>query len=325
MKTPKIIIGQSDSLILNGFSQAMAHGAYEVHIAPNGDRILELVRMGVCPDLVLMESSLVDPDPFSICKQLKSNPDLNTIPILLVMKGDQENELNKALQAGFDDILMSSVHSNVLQARVQSLLRLKFLTDESDDGESVLYTLTRTIEAKDPYTLGHADRVAQFAVELGKACGAGVKDLETLRKGGMLHDLGKIAIPDAILLKPGRYTPEEFDIMKRHPTLGCDICHRLKSVKSALPLIKHHHEKLDGSGYPDGLKGDQISPFVRMVTIVDIYDALRSQRTYKEAFSLEKSFKIMWEEADKGWWDKDILARWEKLVRSKNGNPSEAV
>ena len=198
--------------------------------------------------------------------------------------------------------------------RLRSLLGL----DQGEDSESILHTLSRAIEAKDPYTLGHADRVSQYAIELGRSLGVNNADLNTLHRGGLLHDIGKIAIPDAILLKPGKYTDEEFTAMKQHPVLGCEICQKLRSVQDALPIIRHHHERLDGSGYPDGLHGNSISPLVRIVTIVDIYDALRSRRTYKEAFSIDISFKIMWEEAEKGWWDKDVLAHWEKLIRSKN-------
>jgi putative two-component system response regulator len=142
------------------------------------------------------------------------------------------------------------------------------------------------------------------------------KDINTLRKGGKLHDIGKIAIPDSILLKPGRYSPEEYTTMKAHPVVGCDICERLRSVSDALPLIRFHHERLDGSGYPDGLKNGAISPLVRIMSIVDIFDALRSVRVYKEAYSIDKTFEVMWEEAHKGWWDKDILTSWESLVRS---------
>jgi putative two-component system response regulator len=243
------------------------------------------------------------------------------IPVVLLAPEAEPAQQVSAMEAGFDDIVTGLLDTDVLMGRVRALLRLRFLSEE-DDAETVLYTLARTIEAKDPHTLGHADRVAQYATQLGVALGANAVDLEILRKGGMLHDIGKIAVPDAILLKPGRYTPEEFSIMKRHPVLGCEICQKLRSVQDALPLIRHHHERLDGSGYPDGLWGEAISPLVRIVTLVDIYDALRSQRSYKEAFSIDKSFQIMWEEANKGWWDKTVLGAWEKIVRAKPQPPS---
>ncbi len=173
------------------------------------------------------------------------------------------------------------------------------------------------IELKDPYTLGHADRVGQYAKELGFAMNLSQHELTTLHKGAFLHDIGKIAIPDNILTKPGKYDADEFNIMKQHPVLGCHICEKIPAVNDALPLIRHHHEKLDGSGYPDGLSGDKISSLVRAISIVDIYDALRSKRSYKEAFNIDQTFNIMWQEANKGWWDKDILKIWETLVRAK--------
>ena len=198
--------------------------------------------------------------------------------------------------------------------RLRSLLNPK----KGEDTESILNTLSRAIEAKDPYTLSHAERVSQYAVDLGSSLGVSADDLNTLRKGGLLHDVGKIAISDEILLKPGKFSDEEFMTMKKHPVLGCEMCAKLSSLQDALPIIRHHHERLDGSGYPDGLQGKAISPLVRIVTVVDIYDALRSRRSYKEPFSVDLSFKVMWEEAGKGWWDKGVLAHWEKLIRSKN-------
>lgn len=173
------------------------------------------------------------------------------------------------------------------------------------------------IELKDPYTRGHADRVSFYAEKLGLAMKLTQSEVDTLHKGAFLHDVGKIAIPDSVLTKPGRYTPEEYGIMKQHAILGYHICEKIPEVADALSLIRHHHERLDGSGYPDGLFQDQISALVRTVSIVDVYDALRSKRSYKEAFTIDQTFQIMWEEANKGWWDKDILRTWERLVRAQ--------
>ena len=315
MRHPKIVIGQTDSRLSQLLHVLVASGDYETHITDRGERVMEIIHLGSPPDLLVLETTLLDPDSLSLCQTLKQNPIYTAIPILIVdIAGDADE--NKYVSAGADDIIAGPLHAETLIARVKSLLRLKTIVDERDDAETVLNALARTLEAKDPYTLGHADRVAQYAVELGKMLGVNAYDSQILRKGGMLHDLGKIAIPDAILLKPGRYTQEEFAIMKRHPVLGCEICGKLRTMRDALPLIRHHHEKLDGSGYPDGLRGEALSPLVRIISIVDIYDALRSQRSYKEAFTVDKSFEIMWQEVEKGWWDRGVLTAWEKLVRS---------
>lgn len=268
------------------------------------------------PELIIVDGTIENSVALDLCRTIKTDPDLSLIPILAV-----EMKKNGLKRADFeavqcDDILPFPVESDSFAFRVKSLLRLRRVTAGLDNAENVLYTLARTLEAKDPYTMGHMDRVAFFAVELGKALGVHGHDLETLRKGGLLHDVGKIAIPDAILLKPGKYTEEEFAVMKKHPLLGCQICEKLRSIKDTLPLIRHHHERLNGTGYPDRLGGDQIPQLVRIVTIVDIYDALRSRRVYKQAFSLDKSFQIMWEEVEKGWWDRHVLKTWEKSVRS---------
>jgi len=225
------------------------------------------------------------------------------------------------LAAGIVLILLwaRSIDIGELLARIKSLLRMKSLTDELEDAEVVLFTLARTIEAKDQYTLGHADRVGRFALALGKALSLDTRKLELLRKGGILHDIGKLGVPDAILQKEGPLDKDEWETMRKHPTIGCDICSRLKVMQEIIPIIRHHHERLDGTGYPDGIKGSKIPDVVRIVSMVDIYDALTSRRSYKEAFAPAKALRILHEEVDRGWWDGNILKIWEELVR-KNGN-----
>lgn len=323
MKIANVIVGQARSPRRPGpdlrefLGLLSSHGEYRVQVADSGEQVLDLMRQPPLPDVLIIENSLENPDVRVVCHALKLDPALSLVPILMIANSNHQAGEPWPLLSGCDDILIAPIDARALLARVSSLIRLKSLYDELDSTESVLATLARAIEAKDPYTLGHADRVSHFAVELGKALRVGGFELEVLRKGGLLHDVGKIAIPDAILLKPGKYTPEEFGLMKRHPVAGCEICAQLKSVREALPIIRHHHERLDGTGYPDGLKNAEIPALVRVVSIVDIYDALRSKRTYKEAFSIDQSFQILWEEVAKGWWDKDILAVWEKIVRSQ--------
>lgn len=322
MKTASIVIAHSASSTPEYVHPLVQKNGFRVQLVERGTDVISLAHDVVLPDLIVMEDTLRDPDVRTVCRSVKANPKTSKIPVLILSSDNTQSD--DFLASGCDDLLFHPVNDATLAARVGALIRLRGLDMEYEDTESVLYTLTRTIEAKDSYTMGHADRVAAYAVDLGRAMGASGRELLVLRKGGMLHDIGKIAIPDAILMKPGTYTAEEFSVMKRHPILGCEICEKLRSMADALPLIRHHHERLDGTGYPDGLQGDQISPAVRIVTIVDIYDALRTKRAYKEAFSIERSFEIMWEEANKGWWDKTILSAWEKFITSKKAGSAES-
>lgn len=314
----KIIILQTNSSVTAQLGPILQANGYTIETVDHADGIVERLVDGSPPDLLLVDCNLGEPGFSEICRALKNDPEFTTVPILAVETEKMTPQLDALIDAGCDDILCHPVDAASFLMRVRALVRLRKKLIRLDDAESVLYALARGLEAKDPYTQGHMDRVASYAVELGKRLGVHGRDLEILRKGGMLHDVGKIAIPDAVLTKPGRYTPEEFAVMKKHPALGCQICEKLRSINDCLPIIRHHHERLDGTGYPDGLKGPEIPMLVRIVTVVDIYDALRSKRSYKEAFGVERSFEILWQEAGQGWWDRDVVAAWEKAVRERS-------
>lgn len=315
MKPANVVVCGNHAVFLGPFPSLM-NGAFRLYPVQTASELHKALEESSRPDLVILQVPFADIDAAEFCHQLKGTPDLCMIPVLLVSTEPETLPQQIALDTGCDDLLVDPIDPSVLAVRAQSLLRLKFLADAREDVDTVLFTLARTIEAKDQYTQGHAERVGRYAEELGRSLGLSSREQSLLRKGGMLHDIGKIGIPDSILLKPGRYSADEYDVMKRHPMLGCEICKKLKTVHEALPMIRHHHEKLDGSGYPDGLRDDEIPPLVRAVSIVDIYDALRSRRSYKEAYPIDRSLEILWEEAEKGWWDKDILSCWEKVVRS---------
>src|SRR6266849_1190926 len=221
------------------------------------------------------------------------------------------------------DLLLLDVNKPVareqLIARVRSLLRLKAFTDELERAEAVLFTLARSIEGKDPYTQGHCERLADYSARLGEHMGMPAEEIRALRRAGIVHDIGKVAVPDSILLKPSRLTRSEQVILRLHPVVGERICASLKSFQLVLPIIRHHHEKMDGSGYPDGLRGEQIPRAVRVLQVVDGYDALSTRRPYKPALSAAAAFDVMKSEVKKGWWDPEVLAAFEKLIKAGDG------
>ena len=215
---------------------------------------------------------------------------------------------------GADDFLSKPVNKQELLARVHSLLKLKQFTNDLDNAETVLSSLALSIEAKDPYTEGHCDRLAKYSVALGEKLGLPEELRTALRRGGLVHDIGKLSVPEHILLKPGPLTPEERKIMEQHTIAGERICAPLRTFRHVLPIIRHHHEKLDGSGYPDGLRGEQIPLTARILQIADIYDALTTERPYKKALPTQEAFAIMRQEVKRGWWDGSILDEFKAVV-----------
>src|ERR1700684_1788454 len=288
---------------------------FKVITVPDGaSAFLELTRAEV--DLVLMDVMMPDLSGFEICDKIKSDPETCLIPVVLITSLSEKEDRIEGIKAGADDFLTRPVDRTELLARVRSLLKLKQRTDELERAESVLFTLARSIEGKDPYTHGHCERLADYSARLGEQLGLAEDQIAALRRAGIVHDVGKIAVPDAVLLKPGRLTPEEWAIIREHPVVGERICAPMKSFRYVLPIIRHHHEKLDGSGYPDGLRGNAIPVTARVLQIVDVYDALTTERPYKKALSITDALETMAQEVAKGWWDPDIFQHFARLVSS---------
>jgi putative two-component system response regulator len=285
-----------------------------ITVSGGADVIQELVRTPV--DLVLMDVMMPGLSGFQACEKIKNNPDTYLIPVILITALCDRQDRIEGIKVGADDFLSRPVDRAELLARVRSLLRLKHRTDELERAESVLFSLARSIEGKDPYTHGHCERLADYSARLGQQLGLAEDQITALRRAGIVHDVGKIAVPDAILLKPGRLTPDEWTIIREHSAVGERICAPLKSFRFVLPIIRHHHEKLDGSGYPDGLRGDAIPIAARVLQIVDVYDALTTDRPYKKAFSITDALQTMKEEVSQGWWDPHIFDQFERLVRT---------
>jgi putative two-component system response regulator len=291
-----------------------SQGFNVITVADGEEVIHELNKTNI--DLVLMDVMMPRLTGFQTCEKIKNNADTYLIPVILITALSDRQDRIEGIKAGADDFLSRPVDRTELLARVRSLLRLKYRTDELERAESVLFSLARSIEGKDPYTHGHCERLAEYSARLGEQLGLPEDQIVALRRAGIVHDVGKIGVPDAILLKPGRLTPDEWTIMREHSVIGERICAPLKSFRLVLPIIRHHHEKLDGTGYPDGLRGESIPITARVLQIVDVYDALTTERPYKKAFSITDALQTMKEEVSKGWWDPQLFDQFERLART---------
>jgi putative two-component system response regulator len=236
------------------------------------------------------------------------------IPVVLVTAMQETDAKIRGLEVGADDFLTRPVNPPELHARVRSLLRLKRYTNDLESADSVIKSLALTIEARDRYTNGHCQRLAAYGAALGHALGLVEEDIAALECGGFLHDIGKVGIPDAVLLKPGRLTAEEYDLMKRHTVIGDQLCEGLRSLQRARPIVRHHHERRDGSGYPDGLGGDDIPLLAQIMSIVDVFDAATTPRPYKPAAPAQRATEELTEEVERGWRRGDLVEAFLSLA-----------
>jgi putative two-component system response regulator len=267
----------------------------------------ELEIQREAPDLILLDVVMPGKTGYELCRELKEDSKTRLIPIVMITGLSAHEDRLKGIEAGADDFLTKPISPEELFARVSSLLKLKEFTDELETVDSVLCTLGLSVESRDPYTEGHCERLARNATDLGRFLGMEEESIVALRRGGYLHDLGKIAVPDEILKKGSDLTPAEWAIMKQHPVTGETICRPLKSLRLVLPIIRHHHEHSDGSGYPDGLREKEIPLLPRILQVVDIYDALRTERPYKPALTHEDAAVTMRREARIGLWDAELV------------------
>ncbi len=308
-----ILVADDNWANLEILSELLQNQGYRVICVADGGQALEALRAEQV-DLALLDVMMPRSTGFDVCRAIKSHPETRLIPVVLVTGLTDAGDRIQGIECGADDFLSKPVNKEELLARVRSLLRVKQFTDELENAETVLFSLALSIEAKDPYTEGHCDRLSKYSVALAERLGLPEELRVALRRAGVVHDVGKVAVPEHILLKPGPLDPEEWKVMKQHPIVGERICAPLKSFRHVLPIIRHHHEKLDGSGYPDGLKGEEIPLTARILQTVDIYDALTTSRPYRQALSPKKTFAVMQEEVKRGWWDGSLLDEFEAVV-----------
>ena len=286
---------------------------YHIESAVNGHQALEKVR-DFFPDLIMLDVVMPGIDGFEVSRILKDDPLTRLIPIVMITALDSQQDRLRGLDAGVDDFISKPFNVYELVARVKNLLKLRSYISELEHAEQVIFSLAKAVEAKDNYTEGHCERLSILAEYLGKELQLPESDLVVLKRGGILHDIGKIAIDDSILLKPGPLTPEEFEIIKTHPEIGEEICRPLKTLQPVLPIIRYHQERFNGSGYPDGLTKEEIPIHARIIGLVDCYDALTTDRTYRKALSKAFAIQIMEKETDAGLWDPDLFRLFREIL-----------
>ena len=301
-----ILIADDDEISARYLKRLLTREGHHVTMVATAAEALELCRTRP-PDIVVIDLLTPDGEGFDVCRELKKQPQTRFVPVVIVTSDvDRANRL-EGIKAGADEFLCKPFDSAELHARIQSLVKLKRQTDELESAEAVLLGLGAAIEARDPCTRGHCQRLAAYATALGKSLGLDESDLDALSRGGFLHDIGKIAVPDRVLLKEGALDREESEVMREHPIVGDALCAGLRSLQKVRPIVRHHHERLDGTGYPDGLRNSAVPLLAQVVSVVDVFDALTMERPYRHAVSRDNAFQVLAEEASRGWRDRALV------------------
>ncbi len=308
----KILVVDDDPAILDLLVRILQRDNYIAITATNGLEALEAVAREA-PDLILLDVTMPMLDGFAVCQRLKDNEATALIPVTMLTGLDDREHRQRGLEVGADDFLTKPFEQSLLRARIRSQLRIKRLTDQLERTEHVIFMLALAVEAKDAYTEGHLRRLSSYSEQLALAAGIPQEQHKAIRFGGLLHDIGKVSIDDAILGKPGALTPEEYEQIKLHPEYGARIVHPMRFATEVEPIIRHHHERWDGKGYPCGLRGEAIPIGARIVAVVDAYDAMMTDRPYRRALGLEETLRRMREGRGREW-DPTLLDLFIELV-----------
>ncbi len=296
-----VVLVVDDGLANRELVQAYLSGLdCEVRLASDGASALGQIQQEP-PDLVLLDVQMPGMDGYEVCRRIKAGPGGRLLPVVMITALNQTDDRVRALESGADDFMSKPVERVELVARVRSALRLKALYNTLDSAEQVIFSLAAAVEAKDSLTEKHTQRVGESARHLGSRLGMPEVALDALFRGGIIHDIGKIGVPDSILLKPGALDPEETIRMRSHVLIGENIVRPLRSASTLLPIIRHHHERFDGRGYPDGLRGREIPRLARIVAVCDAFDALVNDRPYRPRLPVDRALAMLVDGAGHQW------------------------
>ncbi|MGB7342794.1 MAG: HD domain-containing phosphohydrolase [Pirellulaceae bacterium] len=314
----RILIADGNATIRKLLRHGISDADYEIIEATDGAQALELAMMRPEPHAILIDAQISGVSGLKVCRTLKNDMQYRTIPVIIMTTAGTNEEINEAVEAGADEFLSKPINRAELNVRLRSITRMHKGNAEMIGAESVALSLARAVASKDGYSSGHVEQVANYAVDFGKALGLDSGELKMLRFGAILHNVGKIAIPDSILEKTGPLTPRERALFHQHPRVGCDICAPLAPLRPVLPIIRHHKEHYDGTGYPDGLRGDKIPLKAQIVGIVDVYSALTSDRPFRRAMSRAEAVEILADRARQGIHSPALVEKFNAWVKKQD-------
>jgi putative two-component system response regulator len=309
----RVLVVDDDPALSTLLERLLSRDGYRVLLAADAASAFASIANDN-PDVILLDVMFPGGDGFTVCELLKQDAVTRLTPVLLITGLTDHASRIRGRQSGADDFLTKPIDTQELLARVGSLARLKRYTDDLDSAAAIITTLATMIEARDGYTEGHCHRMANYATAVGRALGLGAMDLQTLHRGGFIHDIGMLAIPPAVVLKSGPLAPDEFERVKSHTVVGDELCRGLRSLHSVRPIIRHHHERLDGSGYPDGLQGHDIPLLAQIIGVVDVYDAVTHQRPYQPARSAREAVQLLRDQVVLGWRQRLIVETLDEIV-----------
>jgi putative two-component system response regulator len=319
--TVLVVDDQPENLVAVG--EALRPLGYTVWLADNGAAALASARERQ-PDVILLDVVMPGMDGFEVCRTLKDDEETRLLPVVFLTGLDSREARLEGLEAGATDFLPKPFDLTELEVRVRNLVQFRRLTEDLDSAEQMMFSIARAVEARHEGTGEHCDNLSRLAARLGTRLGLEAESVKALRRAGYLHDIGKVGVPDIVLLKPGPLDEAERVIMRSHVEIGVRICAPLRTFRPVLPIIRHHHERRDGSGYPDGLTSKEIPELVSVFQVVDVFDALTRDRPYRTAVSSQEAIAILREETDRGWWNADIVEEFSAMVDGETDGQGES-
>ena len=314
-RNARVLVADDEEAIAELLRRMLVKEGYVVEVVGDGLAALRAVNE-FKPHVVLLDVNMPEMSGIDVCRRIKQDVAHRLTPVVIVTGMAQRERRIEGLEAGADEFLSKPVDPQELLTRVRSLVRMKRYTDDLDSAASLVVSLALLIEARDGNTEGHCHRMANYATALGRVLGLGEDDLQALHRGGFLHDIGMLAVPDAVVRKTGPLNPEEFEVMTSHTIVGDSLVRNLRSLEPVRPIVRHHHERYDRSGYPDGLVGDEIPLLAQIIGVVDIYDAVTSRRPYQDPHSPQEAIEILRTQAQRGWRRRDLIDAFAALVES---------